>query len=250
MVMPAHYSVICFTKGKPNSLPIYNSNHSTLETHSLTTQKEFYCIRNSCLKNRQRENINDKMSITNIWWDIHRLKHNSQRVDHPTQLPPLFMKRLISIFTNEGDIVLDPFNGSGTTSLCSKQLNRKYLGIELSQKYYDISIQRHIELNEGVDPFGKREKTPKAKNSSVKRLKKQKYEVDKKTLQLEVKEISKKLNKVPSREDIIANSQYPIKYFDEYFINWGEVVAAARTTGMQNVENKKDYDALVGNGHK
>ena len=245
MIMPAHYSVICFTKGEANDLPFYHLKHSPLEINSINTYKEFYCIRNSCIKKRAKENIIDKVQVTNLWWDIHRLKHNSQRVDHPTQLPPMFMERLISIFTNEGDLVLDPFNGSGTTSLCAEMLGRKYFGIELSSKYYDIAIKRHIDLQAGINPFGKHSETPKAKNSLVKRLKKQKYEVDKKTLQLEVKRISQLVNRTPTRDDVITYSDYPIKYYDDYFINWGEVTAAVRTTGMQNVENKKDYDFII-----
>jgi len=79
------------------------------------------------------------------------------------------------------------------------------------------------------------------KNSYVKRLTKQKYAVDKKTLQLEIKQLAIKLSRIPNREDVIAFSSYPIEYFDNYFINWGEVTAAARTTGMENVEHKKDY---------
>lgn len=245
MIMPAHYSVICFTKGEANDLPFYHLKHSPLEINSINTYKEFYCIRNSCIKKRAKENIIDKAQVTNLWWDIHRLKHNSQRVDHPTQLPPMFMERLISIFTNEGDLVLDPFNGSGTTSLCAEMLGRKYFGIELSSKYYDIAIKRHVDLQAGINPFGKHAETPKAKNSLVKRLKKQKYEVDKKTLQLEVKRISQLVNRTPTRDDVITYSDYPIKYYDDYFINWGEVTAAVRTTGMQNVENKKDYDFII-----
>lgn len=245
MIMPAHYSIICFTKGSADRLPIYNTTHSHLENLSLNTFKEFYCIRNSCVKKREKESVQDKTQISNLWWDVHRLKHNSQRVDHPTQLPPMFMQRLISIFTNEGDWVLDPFNGSGTTSLCAELLSRKYFGIELSAKYYDIANQRHIELRDNIDPFGKRSETPDSKNSSVKRLKKQKYEVDKKTLQLDVKRISQLINKVPTRDDIISYSEYPINYYDDYFINWGEVTAAVRTTGMQNVESKKDYELMV-----
>ena len=63
------------------------------------------------------------------------------------------MNRLISLFTNEGDFVLDPFNGSGTTSLCAEKLNRKYFAIEVSEKYYELSLYRHAEFNNGLDPF-------------------------------------------------------------------------------------------------
>lgn len=242
MIMPAHYSIVCFTKGKADNIPGLTRNNLSVDVlDSLTTIKEFYCNRASCINTRKRESVIDKDSITNLWWDIHRLKHNSRRVDHPTQLPPTFMNRLISLFTNEGDIVLDPFNGSGTTSLCSAKLNRKYFGIELSEKYYNLSLERHVELENGLDPFRKQDTTPKAKNSYVQRLKKQKYEVDKKTLQLHVKDLSIKLGRIPTREDVIQFNSYPIEFFDNYFINWGEVTAAARTTGMESVENNKDY---------
>jgi len=242
MIMPANYSIVCFSKGKPDLIPgLVRHKHSTLEQNSLYTMKEFFCTRASCIKNRSKKQITDTEFSSNLWWDIHRLKHNSKRVDHPTQLPPRFMQRLISLFTNEGDFVLDPFNGSGTTTLISEQLGRKFVGIELSEYYFGITKKRHADLRNGIDPFGKNDEVPKAKNSYVERLKKQFYEVDKKTLQLDVKKIALQIGKIPTRDDVIEYSQYPIEYFDNYFINWSEVTAAARTTGMQQVENKTEY---------
>ena len=181
--------------------------------------------------------------VTNLWWDIHRLKHNSRRVDHPCQLPPNFMYRLISFFTNKGDIILDPFNGVGTTSLTAAQLGRRFIGIEISEYYHNIAMAPHQELSDGFDPFRKRDSVPKSKNSKVSRLKKQKYIISKRNLQLEVKKLFKKLNHLPSREDVIKYSSYPIKYFDDYFISWREVTAAARTTGMK--EDKVDKKVFV-----
>lgn len=245
MIMPAHYSILCFTKGPAAELPYYAAAHTEADRESLQASKEFYCIRPSCVKRREKAHVEDRMPATDLWWDIHRLKHNSRRVDHPTQLPPLLMKRLIAAFTAPGDLVLDPFNGSGTTSLCAAMLGRRYFGIELSPRYHAISVERHRELQQGIDPFGKHEGTPQAKNSVVKRLEKRKYEVDKKTLQLEVKRIARLIGRVPDREDVIACSCYPIEYFDDYFISWSEVTAAVRTSGMQEVENRKDYESLV-----
>lgn len=244
MIMPANYSIVCFSKGKPDIIPgLVRQKNSVFEQLSLETMKEFYCSRATCIKNRIKNGTKDTEFSTNLWWDIHRLKHNSKRVDHPTQLPPKFMQRLISLFTNEGDIVLDPFNGSGTTTLVAELLNRKFIGIELSNYYYGITQKRHDDIKKGIDPFGKHNETPKAKNSYVKRLKKQTYEVDKKTLQLDVKRIAIEIGKIPSRLEVVENSIYPIEYFDNYFINWSEVTAAARTTGMQKVEYQTDYQS-------
>lgn len=234
MIMPAHYSVLCFSKGKPRVLPgIERKKNSFLEQKAIESLKENYCIRPNCMSKRQRSKIKDTEFVSNVWHDIHRLKHNSRRVDHPCQLPPMFMYRLISLFTNENEFVLDPFNGAGTTTLTAQQLNRRYVGIELSEYYHGITNQRHIELDVSIDPFRKvNDDRPKAKNSPVERLKKQKYEVSKKVLQLEIKNIYKQLGHIPSKDEVKQLSKFPIEYFEDYFINWGEVTAAARTTGM------------------
>ena len=238
MIMPAHYSILCFSKGAPQALSVVErKENSLLEQQAVHAIKEGCCVRNSCVSSRNRSNIRDSEFVSNVWHDIHRLKHNSRRVDHPCQLPPMFMYRLISLFTNKEEIVLDPFNGVGTTTLTAQQLNRKYIGIELSEYYHNIAKQRHVELSNGMDPFRKvSSDTPKAKNSPVKRLKKQKYEVSKKTLQMEIKTISEQIGHIPTKEEIMELSKYPFEYFENYFHSWGEVRAAARTTGM--TENK------------
>lgn len=61
---------------------------------------------------------------------------------HPTQKPLELMKYLINTYTNENDMVLDNTMGSGTTCLASKELNRKFIGIEKEPKYYEIACQR------------------------------------------------------------------------------------------------------------
>lgn len=239
MIMPAHYSILCFSKGEPRALPaLVRSKNSMLEEKVIQALSENYCVRSSCISKRKKQRVKDTELTTNIWWDVHRLKHNSRRVDHPCQLPPLFMYRLISLFTNENEFVLDPFDGAGTTSLTAAQLKRKYVGIELSEYYHTITTQRHRDLSEGIDPFRKNnDDSPKAKNSPVERLKKQKYEVSKKVLQLEIKSIAKLLGHVPSKDEVVQHSKYPLEYYEAYFISWGEVTAAARTTGM--TENRK-----------
>ncbi|QTA79846.1 SAM-dependent methyltransferase [Desulfonema limicola] len=61
---------------------------------------------------------------------------------HPTVKPLKLMKYLITMGSREGDIVLDPFAGSGTTCIASKLLNRKYIGIEMNPEYHEIAVQR------------------------------------------------------------------------------------------------------------
>lgn len=249
LIMPAHYAILAFSKGVSRQLPGLigeagqtNVPNSPLVFKSLEPLAEGYCLRSSCVKHRQIAQIDDRGPLTDLWWDIHRLKHNSRRVDHPTQLPPHLMYRLISIFSKPGEIVLDCFNGAGTTTLAAHQLGRHYIGIEKSQKYCDIAKERHREIDQGLDPFRKAERTLIAKNSPVPRMPKQKYEIPKKTLQLEVKRIAQKLGRLPTRDEVSKYGKYPLRYYDEYFIGWGEVCAAARTTGMTEVRTLQDND--------
>ena len=59
---------------------------------------------------------------------------------HPTEKPVSVVSRIIQ--ANVGDIILDPFLGSGTTAVVCKELGRKFIGIEISQKYCDIAVRR------------------------------------------------------------------------------------------------------------
>jgi len=61
---------------------------------------------------------------------------------HPTQKPLKLLERILIASTNENDIVLDPFNGSGTTAIASLRLNRKYVGIEICDEYLDLTVSR------------------------------------------------------------------------------------------------------------
>ena len=62
--------------------------------------------------------------------------------EHTTQKPIELIKRLIRISSNEGDTVLDPFMGSGTTGIASKALGRSFIGMEVSEKYFKLSSDR------------------------------------------------------------------------------------------------------------
>jgi len=61
---------------------------------------------------------------------------------HPTQKPIKLIDNLISLLSNEGDIVVDPFIGSGTTGVSCKKLNRNFIGIEADKEYVDIANKR------------------------------------------------------------------------------------------------------------
>ena len=73
---------------------------------------------------------------------VQKYSNGNNGTKHPTQKPLELMKYLIKTYSNENDMVLDNTMGSGTTCLASKELNRKFIGIEKEPKYYEIACQR------------------------------------------------------------------------------------------------------------
>ena len=75
------------------------------------------------------------------------IKFNKDKGYHPTQKPVALLEYLIKTYTNEGEIVLDNCMGSGSTGVACRNTGRKFIGIELDDKYFEISKSR---LNEAV----------------------------------------------------------------------------------------------------
>jgi len=70
------------------------------------------------------------------------LVSGSEKTGHPTQKSLKLMKDLISVHTNENDIILDPFMGSGSTGVAALSLKRKFIGFEISSEYIDMTLDR------------------------------------------------------------------------------------------------------------
>jgi site-specific DNA-methyltransferase (adenine-specific) len=76
-------------------------------------------------------------------WSIPLIPKNEKKFGkHPTQKPLELLNRIISASSNEGDFILDPFAGSGTTGIVCSILNRKFNGIDMSAEYLNIAIKR------------------------------------------------------------------------------------------------------------
>ena len=82
---------------------------------------------------------------------------------HPTTKPVKLMSYIITLFTREGDWVIDPFLGSGTTGLASKLINRHFVGIEREKEYFDICDERLSVSREELVKFFKMEKDTQTK---------------------------------------------------------------------------------------
>jgi site-specific DNA-methyltransferase (adenine-specific) len=71
-----------------------------------------------------------------------RLNHGRRKNPHPTVKPLKLMAYLVTMGSREGDIVLDPFCGSGTTCTAAMMLKRDFIGIEISPEYHEIALKR------------------------------------------------------------------------------------------------------------
>lgn len=63
-------------------------------------------------------------------------------INHPTPKPKRFIKEILKMFTRDNDLILDPFIGSGSTAVACLQLNRRFIGFEIEEKYYKIALER------------------------------------------------------------------------------------------------------------
>jgi DNA modification methylase len=87
--------------------------------------------------------------LGNIWTDISFHSQAAERIGYPTQKPEALMERIIKMASNEGDVVLDPFVGGGTTIAVADRLNRKWIGIDQSVqavKVTELRLQKQADL--------------------------------------------------------------------------------------------------------
>ena len=90
-----------------------------------------------------RKNGNRYRALSNVWTDISPIvPWSKERVKHPTQKPLMLMDRILQIFSNDGDVILDPFAGSGTTAISSIRQGRKYICFENNKEYFNIMEER------------------------------------------------------------------------------------------------------------
>ena len=111
-------------------------------------------------------NNNGKMVFNCIDWE----KDNDIRKVHPTQKPVKLLKKLISIFTDENEVVIDPVAGSGTTLIAAEQMNRRAYGFEIKKDFYReaLSIIKESQANKQLSLFDNVRTPIKAKQQEIK----------------------------------------------------------------------------------
>lgn len=128
---PRHDDILVFNKTKDF---IFNLD-------DIRVPQKFYRERN----NMRGANPGD------VWQFSHVHYSNPNRQDHPTQKPEGIIERIVLTSSNKGDIVLDPFSGSGTTLRVCQQLDRNVIGFELNPSYVELTRTRLAEPFSGFD---------------------------------------------------------------------------------------------------
>jgi site-specific DNA-methyltransferase (adenine-specific) len=123
---------------KPNSPPLIVKNRLVPSTELIwvaSKSKKYFFNYDVAVK------LNKGKQMKNLWV----IPAERHKTPHPTEKPEKLLERIILIGSKEGDIVLDPFMGSGTTGVVAKRLNRNFIGIEIDENYFELARKR-IEL--------------------------------------------------------------------------------------------------------
>ena len=91
---------------------------------------------------KMMKEINEGKQMKDVWTGSLTKQTEKTEGKHPTQKPRYLLERILLASTQEGQVVLDPFSGSGTTGVEAVRLGRKYIGIELDEDYLEISKKR------------------------------------------------------------------------------------------------------------
>ena len=166
-LLNSHQNIYFYSKSKKIKFNTIYTDYSATTNVDQILQQRKRDENGKCIYKRDDEgNIvfdNEKKGVPlSDVWEIPFLNPKAkERVGYPTQKPILLLERIIEICTEENDIVLDPFCGSGTTLVASKLLNRQFIGIDMSKDAIEITNQRLENpikteselLNKGIEKY-------------------------------------------------------------------------------------------------
>lgn len=133
-----HESILWFTKDSKN----YHFFLDAIRIPQLYPNKRGYKGPN---KGKLTGNPNGK-NPGDVWL-FENVKHNhEEQTIHPAQFPETLVERIILATTKKNDVILDPYMGSGTTAIVSKNLNRRYLGAEIDKEYFELCQRRLMKI--------------------------------------------------------------------------------------------------------
>ena len=137
---------------KTNPMPNFKGTRFTNATETMIWAKKSEHQKKYTFNHQVMKQLNNGKQMVSVWQiplctGIERIKDDNGKKAHSTQKPEELLRRVILSSSKEGDLVLDPFSGSGTTGAVARKLNRKFVGIEKEEKYIRISEKRIKEIN-------------------------------------------------------------------------------------------------------
>jgi len=131
---------------KPNAAPLlmHKANRFVPSTELIwfaAKSKKYY------FNYEMAKQLGNGKQMRNLW-EIPAERHKTL---HPTEKPERLLERIILTGSKEGDTILDPFMGSGTTGVVAKRFNRNFIGIEIDEKYFKIAKERINTMREETD---------------------------------------------------------------------------------------------------
>lgn len=120
-------------------------------------EDRLYYTRNGVARYKQFMDEMPGVALQDIWTDINAVNSQAaERVDYPTQKPESLLNRLIKSTTNENDLILDAFAGSGTTCAVAEKLNRRWIGIDAGKLATYVIQKRMLNLKMDIGNKGKK----------------------------------------------------------------------------------------------
>ena len=122
---------------------VKDSNSYTFNAKDILVEARTGAVRKLIDYRKNVPTVYNSKKVPGNVWQIPRVRYRMDEYEnHPTQKPIALLERIIKSSSNKGDIVLDPFSGTFTTSFVAKQLKRKSIGIEIQEEYVKIGLRR------------------------------------------------------------------------------------------------------------
>jgi len=146
-LLPSHQTIYFYSKTKDFKFKTIYNNYSETTNIDQILQKRARDKNGKTVYAKDENgntinNIKKGVPLNDVWEIPYLNPKAKERVGYPTQKPILLLERIIDIASNEGDIILDPFCGSGTTLVAGKLNNRRVIGIDISKEAINLTKSR------------------------------------------------------------------------------------------------------------
>lgn len=147
-LLPAHQTILWYSKSEKYHFNRIFNNYSESTNIDQILQRRKRDKDGKTVYDRDKNGkvlLDDEkqgVPLSDVWEIPYLNPKAKERVGYPTQKPLLLSERILEVFTNPGDLVIDPFCGSGTTLVCAQMLDRKGIGFDISKDAVEISRDR------------------------------------------------------------------------------------------------------------